>query len=255
MKHFLIGLLAIGLMAPSPPLYAQTSPIFGNVVSSCGTTNGTAYAAGTDRPVTQDTNGNVCTGAVITPSGTQNVNVVQQSGNTNATGNGVTTTGTQRVTISSDSTGTVIATQPTAASLNATVVGTGTFVTQSTLQAGTNNVGLVTPAPSATVGWTTQSCTVACASTLVSGAHTLGDAVFSATVTGWLLIYDATSCTANGTVTPKKAYAYTTANVTIGLSWADIPVVNATGIAACFSSTGPYTATASTTAFISVDYK
>lgn len=115
--------------------------------------------------------------------------------------------------------------------------------------------GSFTPTPSATVGWTTQSCTVACASTLVSGAHALGNVSFSATVTGWLLVYDATSCSANGTVTPLKAFAYTVANSTIGVSWADTPIVNSTGIAACFSSTGPYTATASTTAFISVDYK
>lgn len=190
------------------------------------------------------------TTAVITPGGTQDTNLKQVNGATVNVGVGAAGTGTQRVTTSTDSTiGTVTTVtsatvvQPTAANLNATVVGTGTFVDQSTIT------------PSATVGWSTSSCTVACASTIVSGAHTLGDAVFSATVTGWFLIYDATSCAANGTVTPKKAYAYTTANVSIGLSWADIPVVNATGIAACFSSTGPYTATASTTAFISVDYK
>lgn len=113
----------------------------------------------------------------------------------------------------------------------------------------------VTPLPSATTGWTTQSCTVACASTIVSGAHSLGNLEVSATVTGWLLIYDATSCSANGTVTPKKAFAYAVANATLGVSWADIPMVNTTGIAACFSSTGPYTATASTTAYISLDTK
>lgn len=231
-----IGLPSLALAQAGAPLIqgigTAGTPV-GGVVSVQGVSGGTAV------PVSIQSGG-----------GTDNVNIAQVNGATVNVGTGAASTGTQRVTTSTDSTiGTVTTVtsatviQPTAANLNATVVGTGTFVDQSTIT------------PSATVGWTTQSCTVACASTIVSGAHTLGDAVFSATVTGWLFIYDATSCSANGTVTPKKAYAYTTANVSIGLSWADIPIVNSTGIAACFSSTGPYTATASTTAFISVDFK
>ena len=126
------------------------------------------------------------------------------------------------------------------------------YVKGSFTPSGTSNVVIN---PSATVGITTQSCSAACASTLVSGAHAAYGISGSATVTGWILVYDATTCSANGTVTPKKAYAYTVANSTIGISWADIPMVNSTGIAVCFSTTGPYTATASTTAFLSVDYK
>lgn len=120
------------------------------------------------------------------------------------------------------------------------------------------NSGSVTAAtttPSATIGVSTQSCTVACASTIVSGAHSVYGISGSATVTGTILVYDATSCPANGTVTPKKAFAYTVANAPIGISWGSLPMVDATGIAVCFSSTGPFTATASTTAFLSVDYK
>lgn len=120
------------------------------------------------------------------------------------------------------------------------------------------NSGSVTAAtitPSATIGVSTQSCTVACASTIVSGAHSVYGISGSATVTGTILVYDATSCPANGTVTPKKAFAYTVANAPIGISWGNLPMVDATGIAVCFSSTGPFTATASTTAFLSVDYK
>lgn len=124
-----------------------------------------------------------------------------------------------------------------------------------TVPAAGGAAGPITITPSATVGVTTQSCTVACASDIVSGAHGLYGLSFSSTVAGTLFIYDATSCAANGTVTPKKAYAYTVANTSIGVSWADVPLINATGIAACFSSTGPFTATASTTAFISMDYK
>lgn len=109
--------------------------------------------------------------------------------------------------------------------------------------------------PSSSTGVSTQSCTVACASTIVSGGHGVYGISGSATVTGTILVYDATSCPANGTVTPKKAFAYTVANAPIGISWSDSPMVMGTGVAVCFSSTGPFTATASTTAFLSVDYK
>lgn len=124
----------------------------------------------------------------------------------------------------------------------------------STISTGFNPVPVLI-APSSTIGVSTSSCTAACASTLISGAHALYGLTVNATVTGWVLVYDAPACSANGTVTPKKAYAYTAANASLGVSWSDIPMINATGIALCFSTTGPYTATASTTAFLSADYK
>lgn len=112
-------------------------------------------------------------------------------------------------------------------------------------------------APTSVVGATTSDshCTVACASTLVSGAHNLYGANFSATVAGWLLVYDSLTCGANGTVAPLRAYAYPTANLTATVSWGSAPLRFATGLALCFSTTGPFTATASTTAFIAADYK
>lgn len=111
------------------------------------------------------------------------------------------------------------------------------------------------PVAAASSSTTAVQCATACASLLVSGAHNLYGAGFSSTATGWLLLEDATSCAANGTVTPLRAYAYPTAGVTTTLSWGDIPRSVATGIALCFSTTGPYTATTSTTAFIWADYK
>lgn len=112
-------------------------------------------------------------------------------------------------------------------------------------------------APTSVVGATTSDshCTAACASTLVSGAHNLYGANFSATVSGWLLVYDSLTCGANGTVSPLRTYAYPTANLSATVSWGSTPLRFATGIALCFSTTGPYTATASTTAFIAADYK
>lgn len=111
------------------------------------------------------------------------------------------------------------------------------------------------PTSSTAVAPSSAQCTTACASLITSGAHNLYGLNFSATATGWLLLEDATSCAANGTVTPLRAYAYPTANTTVTISWGDIPKSFATGIAACFSTSGPYTATASTTAFIAQDYK
>lgn len=135
--------------------------------------------------------------------------------------------------------------------------GSGGTVTanQGTPNAGGTSAWPVGITPSATVGLTTVQCTVACASKITTGAHGLYALNFSATVTGTLFLYDATSCAANGTVTPLQAIAYSSANASVGVSWPSIPMIFATGIAACFSTTGPYTATASTTAFISYGYK
>lgn len=124
----------------------------------------------------------------------------------------------------------------------------------STITTGFNPVPVLI-APSASQGVSTQSCTVACASSIVTGGHGLYGLSFSSTVAGWLLIYDATTCAANGTVTPKKAIAYTVIGTTMGVSWNNAPMIDTTGTAACFSTTGPFTATASTTAYISLDFK
>lgn len=236
-------LFALALIVPTVGAsYAQTAAQanVGFLLAQGSTYNGYTCPSTATSPCFVQYGSTVPVSGSLTPSGTQDENLKQVNGATVNVGVGAASTGTQRVTTSTDST-----------------IGTVTAVTSITnaLPAGTNVIGQVNLAPSATIGLTTQSCTAACASTLVSGAHTLYGGSFSATVTGWLLVYDATSCSANGTVTPKKAIAYTTANTSIGFSWANTPIVNSTGIAACFSSTGPYTATASTTAFISVDYK
>lgn len=111
------------------------------------------------------------------------------------------------------------------------------------------------PVSAASAGTSDSHCTAVCASSIVSGAHNIYGAGFSSTVTGWLLLYDATSCPANGTVSPLRWYSYTVANITATLSWNDLPHHLSTGIAACFSTTGPYVQTASTTAAIWIDYK
>lgn len=131
----------------------------------------------------------------------------------------------------------------------------GNVTTVQGVTGGTPQNVFINPSAAAAQAPSSVQCTAACASIGASGAHNLYGINFSATVTGWLLVYDATTCPANGTVTPLRPYAYTTANATVAISQGDIPRAFATGIIACFSTTGPYTATASTTAFIGLDYK
>ncbi|MDT7951707.1 MAG: hypothetical protein RQ966_09400 [Acetobacteraceae bacterium] len=69
-------------------------------------------------------------------------------------------------------------------------------------------------------------------------------------VAGWLMLFDATAVPANGSVAPKECI-YCPANATTEV---ELPFLTAepfaTGITAVFSSTGPFTLTASSTAFI-----
>lgn len=60
-----VGLLALSLGESSS---AQVSPLQAQVVSACGTPAST-YTAGQNRPLTLDTNGNLCLGGTIAPSG------------------------------------------------------------------------------------------------------------------------------------------------------------------------------------------
>lgn len=66
---------------------------------------------------------------------------------------------------------------------------------------------------------------------------------------GWLLLFDATSAPADGAVTPAYVFPIDgdgTKGV-LSLEWA-VPLKFATGITAVFSSTGPFSKTASVTA-------
>lgn len=137
MKNLFIALatfvLAAGLYASAhadPPTYAQT-------VTSCGTPNNTPVV-GNAYPITQDTTGKLCTGA--TSSGTSTVTVTNLP-TTVDTNTGAAGASTLRVVPATGSTTAV--TQATAANLNATVVGTGTFAVQAAVSAGTNLIGKV----------------------------------------------------------------------------------------------------------------
>jgi hypothetical protein len=58
--------------------YAAFGQDAGRVVTACSTRT---YTVGTNQPITLDPNGDMCVEAVVTPAGTQDVNVVEVGGN------------------------------------------------------------------------------------------------------------------------------------------------------------------------------
>ena len=70
----------------------------------------------------------------------------------------------------------------------------------------------------------------------------------------WLIAYDATSAPADGAITPALCYAVPSGTTSIN-GTLNVPVAFATGITLGVSTTGCFTKTASTHAFISADYK
>jgi hypothetical protein len=95
--------------------------------------------------------------------------------------------------------------------------------------------------------------TVALASSLVlkaAAGSLYACYVTTGSTAGWLMLFDATAAPANGAVAPKDCI-YCPANATTEI---ELPFLTAepfaTGITAAFSSTGPFTLTASSTAFI-----
>lgn len=115
----------------------------------------------------------------------------------------------------------------------------------------------VTPTTSPTAATLDVHCTVACSTTPTNplGVHNLYNLTFSATVAGTLMIFDATACPADGTVAPYRSYMYPTIGTSMAISFGGEPLPFVNGIALCYSSTGPYSKTASTTAFIGAGYK
>ena len=91
---------------------------------------------------------------------------------------------------------------------------------------------------------------VASSSLVMKGAPgNLMSLAVNSTGAGWLMLFDATSSPADGTVSPKWAYPIA-AGGALNMAWLN-PLAFTTGIIAVFSSTGPFTKAASATAFIS----
>lgn len=153
-----------------------------------------------------DTTGKVCTGASITPSGTQDVNQKNVNGATINVGPGASGTGTQRVTTSTDSTiGTVTTVtsatviQPTAANLNATVVGTGVFAVQATVAPSSSSTIAITHGQStATESGHAAICAAAC------NLYSLTATNLSTTTVLMLMFFNSTTVPGDGAVTPDQ---------------------------------------------------
>lgn len=230
--------LALLLLA-ADGAYAQAVPVNANVVASCGTVNGTSYAAGTNRPATQDTTGKLCTGATITPGGTQDVNLKQVNGATVNVGVGAASAGTQRVTTSTDSTiGTVTTVtsatviQPTAANLNATVVGTGTFAVQATITPSSSSaVAIAHGQSTATESGHAAICAAAC------NLYSLTATNLSATTVLMLMIFNSTTVPGDGAVTPDQCLPVSPGPGATGISSAGGPPTRyGTGLSVALSS-------------------
>lgn len=71
----------------------------------------------------------------------------------------------------------------------------------------------------------------------------------------WVMIFDATTLPADGTVTPAKCYAATSGQTTLGGTFAAGGVAFTTGIVIGVSTNGCFTKAASTHAFIAADYQ
>lgn len=134
----------------------------------------------------------------------------------------------------------------TSGNIRVTSAGAATAANQTTANASLASIDGKTLAAVAPVATTAAvSCQVA-----KSSAGSLLASTLYSSVSGWFLVFNATSAPADGAVTPIEFLRYPTADVTMGYS-ASPPLAAGTGITICFSTTGPYTKTASATATIS----
>lgn len=106
----------------------------------------------------------------------------------------------------------------------------------------------------------TASCSALCANQVIDAApgslysfNVSADSTLSAAA-WWIMIYNATSAPGDGSVTPLKCYAMALGTTSFSAAF-PTPVPFSTGITMGVSTTGCFTKTASTHAFISGDYK
>lgn len=274
MKLYGLTIASAALCAMSLAASAQTTPQIATVVATCGTPP-TTYTAGQQKPVTQNTGGQVCTGATITPSGTQDVNIVQTGGVTQLRGAGTVGTGSERIAVGQDTTtiagsapgtaGTASAnvisvqgiasgtnlpvSQTTAANLNATVVGTGTFAVQAAQAPSSASTAGVAPVVSSAVE--TGHVIKAGAGNLYN-FNVSADSTLSA-VAWAVMVFNSTTVPAAGAVTPVKCYLAPIGTTSISGDFST-PLYLATGISMAVS-TGQtcFTKTDSAHGFISAN--
>lgn len=171
--------------------------------------------------------------ATFSPSGTQDVNVTKVNGTTALAGAGATGAGSLRVTVAQDAT---------------TVAG------GSSLPAGTAAIGALT-------GDTHAQCGALCANLVVkasSGVLKTFEVSADSTLSGaiwYVIVYDATSAPVDGAVTPAKCYQQASGTTQMGGTLGPGGTTYATGITIGVSTTGCFTKTASTHAYIAADFQ
>ncbi len=116
----------------------------------------------------------------------------------------------------------------------------------------TTTAAVATPSASAAPS-SVQTATASASLTVKGSAGNLyGYECCAGASAGYLMVFDATSAPADGTVTPRRVHAIA-ANASLSRSF-NPPIRFSTGIVLVFSTTGPFTKTASATAFLAGDY-
>jgi hypothetical protein len=232
MKRILGAVLgaAIALLCQSPARAIDLNVV---VIASCGTVP-TTLPAGTGYSIFTDQNGNLCMNGSVTVTPSGNTAVIGPT----ADGSPATT---PPVLIGGTSDGTA----------------TGTVDVWKVTAAG---VGYVNNAPSAAsdAGLTPVTTSALAANQIVKASagnlysfEVSADSTLSAAA-WWVMIYNATSAPVDGAVTPLKCYAMPL-GVTNYAAAFPVPIAFSTGITIGVSTTGCFTKTASTHAFISGD--
>lgn len=180
-------------------------------VAGSGVSQGTAttapptYTTGTNNPLSLDLAGNLRT-SMLTPlvAGSAVIGGVNQAGTWNV---GLNAGSNVIGHVITDSGSTTAVTQATAANLNATVVGTGTFAVQAA-QSGTWNVNVMPPASSGTSNYSLIAANSTNATSVVAGAHSLYEiSVYNnSSVIAYLKLYDSGSAPTCGSGTPVARY-------------------------------------------------
>lgn len=114
--------------------------------------------------------------------------------------------------------------------------------------------------PSSTSGATHAQCAALCANLVVDANpgdlfsfNVSADSTLSAAA-WWIMVYDATAAPGDGAVTPAKCYAMTSGTTSFSAAF-PVPATFTTGITFGVSTTGCFSKTASTHAFIAGDFK
>lgn len=257
MKRIVTSLLFVGMLFAGLPAVAQTPA----TVKLCIPTSGTVcplVTAAAPLPVSGS----------FTPSGTQNVNLTQILGAAPSLTNPLwvfpATGATFPVSFSGNTTvigptadGSPATTAPVLVGGTSDGTATGTVDVWKVTAAG---IGYVNNAPSAAsdAGITPVTTSALAANQIVKASagnlysfEISADSTLSAAA-WWIMIYNATSAPVDGAVTPLKCYAMALGVTSYSAAF-PVPVAFSTGITIGVSTTGCFTKTASTHAFISGD--